>query len=368
MDHTTDAAAAVALALLPGVGPARLLTMLRACAGPAAAWAAVLEGKAPTADHRLRAQWRAAAMRLNPDAALRRCVAADIAVTWIGSHAHPPVLANDHEPPAVAFHRGDPAVTRAGPRVAIVGTRRCTAYGTEVARAMGSELAAAGVVVVSGLALGVDGAAHVGALTAEGAPVIGVVGSGLDVVYPRQHKALWNAVAERGLLIGEAPPGAAPERWRFPARNRIIAAIADAVVVVESHTRGGSLSTVDAALARDRPILAVPGSVRSPASMGTNELLAQGATPARDAGDVLVALGLNAASTAAAHGAAPPGRAPPADPVEAAVLAALATEPATTDLVAARAGVSLGAAATALARMQATGRVRADGSWWVAAS
>ena len=157
---------------------------------------------------------------------------------------------------------------------------------------MAGDLADAGVAVVSGLALGVDGAAQAGALDRGGAPVIGVVGSGLDVVYPRQHSALWRSIADAGLLVGEAPPGASPERWRFPARNRIIAAIADAVVVIESHARGGSLSTVDAALARDRTILAVPGSIRSPASDGTNDLLAQGAAPARDAGDVLVALGL----------------------------------------------------------------------------
>ena len=162
-------------------------------------------------------------------------------------------------------------------------------------RELGRDLGRAGVRVVSGLALGIDAAAHHGALDAEadgGAPPIGVVGSGLDVTYPRAHGALWTAVAAAGVLVGEAPLGAAPEPWRFPARNRIIAALGSVVVVVESHPRGGSRHTVDAAEARGRQVLAVPGSVRSPASRFTNELLADGCHPARDVTDVLVALGL----------------------------------------------------------------------------
>src|SRR5205823_12975808 len=124
------------------------------------------------------------------------------------------------------------------------------------------------------------------------APVVGVVGCGLDVIYPPRHRQLWRQVAERGALLGEAPLGARPEPWRFPARNRILAALADAVVVVESHAAGGSNHTVAAAIDRSVPVLAVPGPVTSPASQGTNRLLAEGCHPATSADDVLVAIGL----------------------------------------------------------------------------
>src|SRR5258705_11936294 len=158
---------------------------------------------------------------------------------------------------------------------------------------LGHDLAAAGVRVVWGLALGIDGAAHAGALAAPGgAPPVAVVGSGPDVVYPRRHADLWRRVVDAGVLFSESPMGAAPEGWRFPLRNRIIAALADVLVVVESRHQGGSRHTVDAAADRDRTILAVPGPVRSPLSADPNELLHQGAGPARDVVDVLVALGL----------------------------------------------------------------------------
>src|SRR5205085_5885336 len=126
----------------------------------------------------------------------------------------------------VLFHRGDPGVVE-GRRVGIVGTRRCTRYGRELAYELGRDLAASGVRIVSGLAAGVDGAAHNGALAAGGAPPIAVVGSGVDVVYPKRHSQLWADVAAAGLLVSEAPLGAAPEPWRFPVRNRVIAALSE---------------------------------------------------------------------------------------------------------------------------------------------
>src|SRR5204862_1786721 len=145
---------------------------------------------------------------------------------------------------------------------------------------------AAGVAVISGLALGIDGAAHAGALEADIAPPIAVVGSGLDVIYPWRHRALWGAVEKQGVVLGEAPLGAAPEPWRFPARNRIVAALADVVIVVESRETGGSMHTVAEALRRDRPVFAAPGPVRSPTSTGTNRLLRDGAQVVCDATDV----------------------------------------------------------------------------------
>jgi DNA processing protein len=187
---------------------------------------------------------------------------------------------------------------------------------------------------------------------------VAVVGSGLDVVYPRRHARLWHEVGERGLLLSEAPLGARPEPWRFPVRNRVIAALAEAVVVVESHVRGGSLHTVDAALARDRPVLAVPGSVRSPASAFPNALLAEGCAPVRDALDVLVVLGLSSSVVPAT-----PSRPPPTGE-EATVLAAVGWEPATLDEVVARSGLGPGRAGLLLARLEDHGWLVARGGWW----
>jgi DNA processing protein len=215
-------------------------------------------------------------------------------VAALGSAAYPAPLVDDIEPPAVLFMRGDPNAI-SGPRVAIVGTRDATRYGLDLAYELGRELAAAGVAIVSGLAVGIDGAAHSGALAADTAPPIGVVGSGLDVVYPRRNASLWRAVERRGVLLGEAPLGGPPERWRFPARNRVIAALADVVIVVESRETGGSMHTVAEAERRGRPVFAAPGPVRSATSGGTNRLLRDGANVVCDSGDVLVALGLSSA-------------------------------------------------------------------------
>jgi DNA processing protein len=213
------------------------------------------------------------------------------------------------------------------------------------------------VCVLSGLALGIDGEAHTGALSG-GTPPVAVVGTGLDVVYPRRHEQLWASVAARGAIVSEYPLGTPPERWRFPARNRIIAALAEVVVVVESGPRGGSMHTVDAALERDRVVLAVPGPVRSLASADTNGLLAAGCPPCRDAADVLVALGLTPTSTAAPTAPAPD------DPEAARVLDALGWEPATLDELAERLDAPLGPVAVHLTRLANAGWVLQRSGWW----
>jgi DNA processing protein len=242
--------------------------------------------------------------------------------------------------------------------VAVVGTRRCTWSGRLVSRSLGRELAEAGVCVVSGLALGIDGEAHTGALEAAGGRPVAVVGTGLDVVYPARHERLWSEVATAGAVVSEYPLGTQPERWRFPARNRLIAALAEVVVVVESTERGGSMHTVDAALERDRVVLAVPGPVRSPASAGTNGLLAAGCPPCRDASDVLVALGLT--PRPAEDVAAPT----PSDPESARVLDALGWEPATLDELAERLDSPLGPVAVHLTRLANAGWVVQRSGWW----
>ena len=283
--------------------PSRLLTLLRRWS-PEDAWMHItrrswlrerpLLDVAEVGVARLATKWSTAAALIDVRSVWQRHVDAGIGVAALGSAAYPAPLVDDIEPPGVLFMRGDPAAI-SGPRVAIVGTRDATRYGLDVAYELGRELAAAGVAIVSGLAIGIDGAAHSGALAAETAPPIAVVGSGIDVVYPRRNASLWREVERRGVLLGEAPLGAAPERWRFPARNRMIAAIADVVIVVESRDAGGSMHTVTEAERRGRPVFAAPGPVRSAASVGTNRLLRDGAHVVCDAGDVLVALGLSSA-------------------------------------------------------------------------
>jgi DNA processing protein len=278
---------AAALAGLPELGPRRLLALLRRWP-PAEAWERVRAGDVGAALPRLppavAAAWRTAAARCDLPALAAALAEQGVAVHVVASPGYPARLADDPDPPPVLFVHGSAASLASlavldGPTVAVVGTRRCTPYGRDVAAALGRDLALAGVAVVSGLALGVDGAAHEGALVAGGAPPVAVVGSGLDVVYPRQHARLWGRVAAAGAVLTEAPLGAGPEAWRFPLRNRVIAGLADVVVVVESHERGGSRHTVDAAIERGRTVMAVPGSVRSPASAGTNALLRLGAAP-----------------------------------------------------------------------------------------
>jgi DNA processing protein len=181
----------------------------------------------------------------------------------------------------------------------------------------------------------------------------------LDVVYPLRHRELWRAVGERGLLLSEAPLGARPERWRFPARNRIIAGLANLVIVVESHRRGGSLHTVDEADRRGVDVMAVPGSVRNAASAGTNELLAEGRAPVCSIDDVLVALGLGAGG---AGGDA--DRRPQPDPADQLVLDAIGWQAGTLDDVVSRVGVDLVPLAPALERLCEAGWLVRHGGWY----
>jgi DNA processing protein len=369
-----EGAHAAALTTLPQVGPSRLRALLDAVGGDAeTAWRRVVEGRLSdevltrlrTSDPRaLAGRWQVAAGRTDPADVWAACRAAGIGVVLQGSSAYPPALAADPEPPAVLFVRGDLAALDHR-RAAIVGTRRCTSSGALVARQLGAGLAAAGVAVVSGLALGIDGAAHTGAMSAGAiAPPVGVVGSGLDVVYPSRHRRLWDDVACRGVLLGEAPPGARPERWRFPARNRILAALAEVVVVVESHARGGSRHTVDAALERGVPVMAVPGSVRCPAAEGTNVLLVEGAPPVLDVRDVLVALGVPPPPPASRAGRPAGADGGPPTPLARSLVAALDGGPAVLDELATRAGSPVGEVAAALHALRAAGVVSLDRGWW----
>ncbi|MEX1125927.1 MAG: DNA-processing protein DprA [Acidimicrobiia bacterium] len=195
----------------------------------------------------------------------------------------------DLETPPTLFVLGE---TTTAPAVAVVGTRRSTRYGMVLAEAFGRALAGAGWTTVSGLARGIDAAAHRGTLAADG-EAVAVLGSGIDVIYPAEHHEIYHRILDgHGAVMSEYPPGTRPDRWRFPARNRLIAAIASAVVVVEAGDKGGALITARLAAELGRPVFAVPGDVDRAASMGCNLLIRDGAFPALGVGDLIAELEL----------------------------------------------------------------------------
>ncbi len=204
----------------------------------------------------------------------------------------PPLLRAIFDPPKRLYVRGgagDDVLER--PAVAIVGARACSPYGAQVARRLGRDLARAGLLVVSGLARGIDGEAHRGALETGGVTV-GVLGCGIDRDYPAAHAELAREIRVGGLVVSEYEPGVEPAPWRFPARNRVIAGLCAATVVVEARERSGALITADFALEEGRDVLAVPGEITSTLSAGTNELLRLGAVPCTSADDVLELFGI----------------------------------------------------------------------------
>ena len=262
--------------------------------------------------------------------------------------------------PVVMFGEGDRPDALRRPRVGVVGTRAATPHGLADARELGRVLAHAGVTVVSGLAIGIDGAAHEGAVAGSGT-VIGVLGTGLDVVYPRRHGALHQRVRDRGMLISEYRPGTGPHPARFPLRNRIIAALSDVLVVVEATATGGARITATDALRYGRSVCAYPGSRRNPSARGSNELLSEGAHPIVDPDDVLLVLGLSDGNRRTPSG--------PTDesttPEEKAMMRALGGESATVDELTARTGLAPGPAAVAIAGLVRSGRIhRAHGLLW----
>jgi DNA processing protein len=309
----------------------------------------------------LAAAWRTEADRRDPAAVWRQCVACGVTVLVPGDADYPAQLLDDPRRPSALFVRGDLGVLDAR-RVGIVGTRNATLRGRETAARFGHDLAAAGVVVVSGLARGIDGAAHRGALAVAGAHPVAIVGNGLDRPYPKQHTELWERVAERGALVSEWPPGTAPDAFRFPLRNRILAALVEVLVVVESRESGGSLITAREAAERGVEVFAVPGPVQLRSSLGTNRLLRDGAAPATEPDDVLLALGLDGRRAGRARfdsRVRPTGSG-------VAVLASCRAAPRTIEQLAAETGETLVDVALAVARLEHAGWVRETGGWFEA--
>jgi DNA processing protein len=253
----------------------------------------------------------------------------------------PPLLRAIHDPPPGLFLRGDadPELL-ARPAVAVVGARACSGYGASVARSLARELATAGLVVVSGLARGIDAEVHRGALDADAASVA-VLGCGIDRDYPAAHAELARRVAATGLIVAEYAPSVEPAPWRFPARNRIVAGLCAATVVVEARERSGALITADLALEEGREVFTVPGEITSALSAGTNDLLKLGASPLTKAADVLVSFGIE----------------PERTPRESSPLLELL--PASADEIVRRTGLGAGEIARALVELELVGRVAA---------
>jgi len=367
---TEDERYAAGLASL-GAGPRRLRRFLDGFEPPEA-WEALVRGCHPADPE---SAYRDKARSELLDEVTAACERSRASVIVLGRARYPAGLAQDHEAPAVLFAVGDPTICDGFPRVNVVGTRSATPYGLGVASELGSRLAEAGVVVVSGLARGIDAAAHSGALVVRGAPVLGVLGTAPDAPRPRSQATLVGGVAQRGVVVSELPPGSrgAPAWW-FVVRNRVMAALSHVVVVVESHAHGGALHTVKAAAERGVPVTVVPGSVRSAASAGTNALLVDGASPVRDVDDVIAALELAIAGRSdisrprrllespKGHPSARPSQAP--NPIAAAVLRTLDHDPASLDTVVRRCGLSLGEVTLALEQLAASSLAASEGGWW----
>lgn len=357
-DRQECEAAWLALMSLPSMGPRRLWEVA-AKDGPVMEWQRLRSGARPgeiDGKPEVHAAQVGAAAAIDPAEVWAAHARAGVGVTQHGDVAHPSLDLHDPHVPPVLLWRGNVEFGRTRPRVAIIGTRRASRAGMSLAQEFGRDLTGAGCDVVSGLALGIDAAAHRGALQIDGATPFAVVGCGLDVVYPRPNRVLWHEVAERGAIVSEYPLGTTPAPWRFPARNRILVALCDAVIVIESHERGGSLITAGIAGARGVPVLAVPGALRSPTSVGTNRLIADGCQPCLGVDDVLAAIGLTSAPTLpfdrdderSSH------RALSAD--EAAIVDAVGWVPHSVDELAdACPGLGLGAFAVALAALLTSG-------------
>jgi DNA processing protein len=329
--------AAAVLACAPGMTPPRLRELVERPGGPSAALSVEPPGRVD-------------------EAAIAATLARRRTRVYVDDRPGYPIADAVPGRPAVLLAEGDAPEVLQQPRVAVVGTRSCTLHGRRDAYELGAFLARAGITVVSGLAIGIDGAVHEGALDAGGG-VVGVVATGLDIVYPRRHASLFDRARAHGLLLSECAFGVEPTRRRFPVRNRIIAGLADVVVVVEATIAGGARITAGFALDYGRTVLAMPGSRRNPAAAGCNALLADGAHPLLDPDDVLVALGLTPGGRRG-WGAPPPSADPTGD--AAALLRACGGEPATADQLASRTGFAPDRVALAVRDLERGGWMARD--------
>ena len=275
-----EAAAALTLRGLPGVGHVRFRELVDRFGSARGALGADSTAFAEVAGRRAGDRRRRGVPARHALKVIDRCVGEGIALLVYGTTGYPPALRDLSAPPSLLYALGRTDLLR-DPGVAVVGSRRATAYGRRIARQLGASLAGQGRCVVSGMAMGVDAAAHRGALPG---PTAAVLGSGVDVVSPPRNAALHREIRENGVVVSEYAPGVQAEPHHFPVRNRIIAALASDVVIVEASQRSGALITAGLALDLGREVHAVPGPIDRPTSEGTNRLIADGAGVIVDAG------------------------------------------------------------------------------------
>ncbi len=272
-------------------------------------------------------------------------------LTWDDAE-YPPLLRALPEAPFVLYVKGQLTESDRTWTVAIVGTRKASAYGRQAAETLAADLARSGVTVVSGLALGIDAAAHEAALKAGGR-TIGVLACGIDQVYPPSHVKLAARIVEQGALLTETPVGSPPEAGNFPARNRIISGLSLGTIVVEAGETSGALITADRALEQGREVFAVPGNIFARSSLGTNKLLKEGATLITGAQDVLEALNLQLVAQHTEVRAQVPE-----DATEAQLFALLSAEPTHIDAIVRESGLPVAQVSSTLALMELKGSVR----------
>ncbi|HEU0115219.1 MAG TPA: DNA-processing protein DprA [Thermomicrobiales bacterium] len=344
----------VAFHQAPYIGPVRLERLRRHFGGLAQAWNADARALAAVLDARAVESLLRTRRALNPDRELERIIQGGIEAISIEDPRYPRLLREISAPPPVLYVRGE--LTSADETaVAIVGTRRATATGREIAARLGEDLAAAGVTIVSGLARGIDGAAHQAALRADGR-TIAVLGSGPDVIYPPEHRLLAERIVERGAVLSDYPPGRKPDAMNFPARNRIISGLSLGVVLVEAPAKSGALITADFAADQGREVFVAPGGMLAAASAGSNALLRDGARAIGCANDVLDDLRIGSARPE------PIQQLLPLDGDAGRLLALLSLEPTHIDDLAAAAGLDIAQAGALLMMLQLDGRVRDAGA------
>jgi len=338
------------LTLAPGIGGESQRRLLAAFASPERIFSAAPAALASVVGADGAAHLLGHAADAEVEAALGWAGEAGHRILTLGDADYPQALLDSADPPTLLYVAG--RVELLGrPALAIVGSRNATRQGEENATAFAAALAAAGLVVVSGLALGIDAAAHRGGL--KGGATIAVVGTGADRIYPARNEALARTIAEQGAVVSEFPLGTPPLAGNFPRRNRIIAGLCRGCLVVEAAARSGSLITARLAGEAGREVFAIPGSIHSPLSKGCHQLIRQGAKLVETAADVLEELRWDTPQRDVGH----PAEAPPPDGASAALLAAIGHDPCNIDTIAARSGLTPDSLLAMLLELELDGRV-----------
>ncbi len=286
----------LSLSLIPGLGSSRTARLLQHVGEPGELFRksrAELRGLGLSSDiqYYILGGWA----RKDAESALEAASEKGVGILTRFDPGYPALLGQIFDPPLVLYYLGNPGLL-SKPAIAVVGSRKCSIYGSEVAYTLGRDLADRGLVVVSGMALGIDGRAHQGALSRQG-ETVAVLGTGVDVIYPRSHRKMYHQIRETGCVVSECLLGAFAAPQNFPIRNRIIAGLSLGTVIPEASEFSGSLITARLTLEQDRELWAVPGNITNPGSYGPNHLIKQGARPLLDVQDVLEGLPVHVLST-----------------------------------------------------------------------